>query len=278
MDNTSSNSYNKLIDNINKSINLFNNFKEDIDNYDLTKTNNIKEELKKFDIMCKRIQKTSDLCNYYNTDMKNILNVKNIQLNNKHNVLFPLIKNNIIKYIENKNTIPVKQKTNTVSIIKDNKNNYCKIDVIEVYSSSEVKNSPIYYIKDTDEFAIKINNKLMKGNIGICYDKTEKDTENLMECTNIKCNIEDCRYYHKEVKDNNQVNFMNYSWNYIKKNKHNPTSAYKKNKNVRFVGSRDTLNSDLLYTNKNEKKLRNSQLIHDILIYQVLANYLSSSC
>ena len=46
--------------------------------------------------------------------------------------------------------------------------------------------------------------------------------------------------------------------------------------NTRFLGSKDTLLQDLKYTNQDEKQLRNSQFIHDLLIYQVLSNYLKT--
>jgi asparagine synthetase B (glutamine-hydrolysing) len=76
---------------------------------------------------------------------------------------------------------------------------------------------------------------------------------------------------------------MNYSWIYSTTHKTQPikkiNGAYQfvnnDKDNTRLLGSRDSILTDLLYTSENEKKLRSSQLIHDILIYQILSNYLN---
>jgi hypothetical protein len=44
--------------------------------------------------------------------------------------------------------------------------------------------------------------------------------------------------------------------------------------NSRFIGSLNTLMEDLPYSSTNEKDLRNSQLMHDILLFIVLSEYL----
>ena len=79
---------------------------------------------------------------------------------------------------------------------------------------------------------------------------------------------------------NEVKNFPNYSWKYIYKNKMGKQCVNKiisKNdiENTRHIGSLNSLNEDLVLTDINEKKLRNSQLMHDILIYQILNKYLS---
>lgn len=213
----------------------------------------VKENIIKFDKQCKILKNILDTCmdiNYNNKELFNcnILNIKNKIIDNNKN-------NNTIndKYIEYK---PI------LSDSPDNK--IINLPVICVDSEDEIKNSPIYYLKKQKQFCIKINNNIIKGNIGNIYHKKHKNKVKVNKCEKIFCNKKNCYFYH----DNR--NFMNYSWIQSIKSIKNPLNKY----NTRLLGSADTLLNDLLYVNKNEKDLRNSQLMHDILIYQVLSNYI----
>ena len=121
----------------------------------------------------------------------------------------------------------------------------------------------IYYIQDTKEYCIKINNKIIKGNIGNIFSDNDPNINKIKKCNKLYCNKlyhnkKDCRFYH----ENQEIrNFPNYSWKHIKKNK---LGKIKTNKNIisyekydlentRFIGSLDTLSEDLIFTNISEK-------------------------
>jgi hypothetical protein len=131
---------------------------------------------------------------------------------------------------------------------------------------------------------MKINNKVIKGNIGNIFSETEKNQTNTKKCNKIYCNNhhynkKECKFYHANL---DIRNFPNYSWKQIKKNKLGKINLKNNNinyetydlENTRFIGSLDSLSEDLSFSNKFEKELRNKQLMHDILLYQLLEQYL----
>ena len=64
---------------------------------------------------------------------------------------------------------------NEINKIKTNKkNNFLEVDSISVRTEKDIPNTHIYYIESTKEYGIKINNNLVKGNLGIIYNKNEK--------------------------------------------------------------------------------------------------------
>jgi hypothetical protein len=284
-----------LTDNLNNIIAKFNNFVININTYkNVESINFIRLDIIKFGILCNKLDEITQRCNFIQKNIINIVNLKIIDisdntdsinrvLTNKFTNEYSLLVNNNVHIINNnlqtKNIIP----NNTNNIDSNNINNkLINIPVCVVENESVIKNSPIYYITNTNEFAIKINNNLIKGNIGNIFDKKQdKDKFNIMKCNNSICNTVNCKFYHDSSNnnfDNNNYyirNFMNYSWNHIKYNKNNQINYLNNKKNTRFIGSRDTLIQDLVYATPNELDLRNSQLMHDILIYQVLNNYIN---
>lgn len=287
----------ELTDNLNNIIKKFNNFVVNIDTYEnIDKLNDVKLDIINFGLICNKLDEISSKCNFIQNNIINIVNLKIIDIcENKYNLCkvlnnnkMPydlLINNNINTEIYN---IKLESKTENKQIINNLPNlqieekNIMDIPVIMVDNESQINNNPLYYIKSSKEFAIKINNNLIKGNVGNIYDKKEHNKINIMKCRTINCNKLNCKYYHDNTNnnfDNNNSyirNFMNYSWNYIKTDKLNQINYYNNKKNNRMLGSRDNIMNDLLYTNENEKDLRHSQLMHDILIYQILNNYLEN--
>jgi len=288
----------ELTDNLNNIIKKFNNFVVNIDTYeDIDKLNDVKLDIVNFGLICNKLDEISSKCNFIQNNIINIVNLKIIDIcENKYNLCKVLNINNDIPYDllinNNINTeiynIKLESKTENKQIIDNLPNlqieekNIMDIPVIMVDNESQINNNPLYYIKSSKEFAIKINNNLIKGNVGNIYDKKEYNKINIMKCNTLNCNILNCKFYHDNTNnnfDNNNSyirNFMNYSWNYVKTNKLNQINYYNNKKNNRMLGSRDNIMNDLLYTNENEKDLRHSQLMHDILIYQILNNYLEN--
>ena len=228
----------------------------------------IRNQIIQFDNEYKQMIKLVNICKEINDNNKelfncNILNIKNKLINNTNN----LIKDTEL-YVDYKSIIPE---------IQDNQyDNILKIPVIYVNTEDDIKNTPLYYIKDKEQFGLKINNNIITGNIGNIFNKSDNQKNKTKKCHKLFCNKDNCYFYHTDR------NFMNYSWIYSTTHKTQPikkiNGVYQfvnndKN-NTRLLGSRDTILTDLLYTDKHEKNLRNSQLMHDILIYQILSNYL----
>lgn len=231
----------------------------------------------------------------YDNQIKQLTNTLDMINNLKNNI--KLIYNNKILNIKNKMGLNEKENNlydynykielkNITNLDKFKNKNYTKCPVIIINEKQLplIINSPIYYIQDTKEYCIKINNKIIKGNIGNIFSDNDPNINKIKKCNKLYCNKlyhnkKDCRFYH----ENQEIrNFPNYSWKHIKKNK---LGKIKSNKNIisyekydlentRFIGSLDTLSEDLIFTNISEKKLRNKQLMHDILLYQLLDQYL----
>jgi len=272
-----------FINNINEidSINEFNTMYAKIKNYEnnIIKINKtiqkiilVKDSLNIVlnNYILKKINKTQIYKLNDNNNIKNNskLTPKNTTKNNK-NISKDSIKPNI--------NINYKNITND---IRYNNINFVKFPVINISIDNLdiIENTPIYCINETQQYCIKINNNLIMGNIGNIYSK-KNDAEKINKCKYTDCNNKfyekECRYYHNNI----NRNFTNYSWNHINKNKDgkldikNHIIKYDED-NSRFIGSLNTLMEDLPYSSTNEKDLRNSQLMHDILLFMILSEYL----
>lgn len=240
--------------------------------------------LDKYDYQIHQLNNTINMINNLKNNIKLIYNNK--ILNIKHNLK---LNENIEVTLKSENIYNYDYKIdlkNITNLEKFKNKNYAKCPVIEI-SEKQIPliiNSPIYYIDETKEYCIKINNKLIKGNIGNIFSETEKNQIKTKKCNKIYCNNsyfnkKECKFYHKDL---DIRNFPNYSWKQIQKNKLGKINLKKNNinfetydlENTRFIGSLDTLSEDLTFTNIFEKELRNKQLMHDILLYQLLDQYL----
>jgi hypothetical protein len=244
---------------------------------DITKIEEIYKKIKKYEESIKYIKNIINSIDSLIQNIKQIYNYKLLKIKTT-------ICNKKKEYIEDKYTVEYKNITNKKEY--DNKN-YMKCPVINISKENInlIINTPIYYIVDTNEYCIKINNKLIKGNIGNIISETETNKKlgiKIKKCKKINCDNsfyhKECNFYHKgDIR-----NFPNYSWKYSNSNKfgnlikknNQLINNNKDNENTRFIGSLDNLHCDLQLTNKNEKKLRKKQLMHDILLYQILDQYL----
>jgi hypothetical protein len=122
------------------------------------------------------------------------------------------------------------------------------ISVLEVESSELVPSTPLCWIKDKNEFAIRIDGHLISGNIGEIYTKKDiKDHQSLYK------------------KQDGILNFAASSWLYTNQPlTHN-------NRLMRHIGNRSTLYNDIrLYKHSNISYERLcAQLMHDILVFYV---------
>jgi hypothetical protein len=213
----------------------------------------------------------------------NLLNMKkehDIMLNNIKHIYESLLKNdNIIKNL----------------IFDDDKSDLINNTILcKNYDISNIINNNIYYIQDINQYCIKINNMILRGNIGNIYMKQMLTQNNLItnificnkfnECKNI-LNNEVCKFYHDplellKLKDKNIIsdafykkqisntkNFINTSWMYYNSFKN------KRNKHMRNFGSKAYLKYDIDYMKISKDKsimmdIENFklQVMHDILI------------
>lgn len=126
---------------------------------------------------------------------------------------------------------------------------------IECENFDNIQQTPMYFNKKTNEFGFKINNMLFSGNVGNIYTKNNKKIcEKVVKCSNKNCKRKKCKYIH----DGDVSNFMWYNWLF--------DNTAISNKNVRHIGSRDTLKLDINYVSDDEKKNLIKQNMHDILV------------
>lgn len=261
---------------------IYNNFKS------------LNDKINESDALTYNLEDISQTIDKYEKQLNNITNaVKSIEeIKNLIKFLYSKkikkLKNKILKNVDVNKINECEYKielTNITNCEKYKNKKYCKLPVIIISEKhiESIVNSPIYLIKETNEYCIKINNKLIKGNIGNIVDKKNVDKK-IKKCNRLYCDKtyygkKKCKFYHigKDVR-----NFPNYSWSSITKNKLGSIKIYNNNiinnnydlENTRFLGSLSTLNEDIALTNKFEKELRNSQLMHDLLLYQILDQYL----
>jgi len=152
---------------------------------------------------------------------------------------------------------------------KININPDIKIPVVIVQKEEFIPTSFIYYIEETQQFAVNINGFNIKGNLGNILEYGNEKTS-LCEYRSECKTINKCKYYHPPedyIKLNIPIvhqirNFTVGSWIYSKKNniKYN-----------RHIGNGASLHSDIENLKKDsyieEIETRKSQMIHDILVY-----------
>jgi len=161
----------------------------------------------------------------------------------------------------------------------------------ELESLDEIPNTNIYWISSINQFAVRINGVLFRGDIGNIFNKNDQNQIGIEKCCHGKnCkNLKTkhgCKFYHDpfdllmngllDTSDEKTKicskyrNWSNSSWIY--------TSDFIKpsNLNMRHIGNRATLNEDLILLKKSIKYKDSidkyqSQIMHDILV--VLATH-----
>lgn len=148
--------------------------------------------------------------------------------------------------------------------------------VIEVDTLDKVPNTNLYYVKSLSQFAVKINESIIRGNLG---DIFQGDGPQIKECNNKNCSSPLCKKWHDPVKHDFKFksiyfedksnyaraqirNFSTKNWVYTDK---------KYIKNMRHLGSRSTFIMDLNYIDENEKNMIVGQSMHDILMCIAIA-------
>lgn len=146
-----------------------------------------------------------------------------------------------------------------------------------------VPNSKLYWVENIKQFVIRINDILIRGNVGNTYTKTDKHMKNIIKCKfKSECKKSKCQYYHDPlelVKDNIIVdkpiirNYTNKSWLFT------PLKINEKNKNMKHLGSGDSLKLDIDKFTKVDKQIIDNEIdmlinqsMHNLLILMALSN------
>ncbi len=152
-----------------------------------------------------------------------------------------------------------------------------------VKNINEVPNSKLYWVENIKQFAIRVNNILIRGNVGNTYTTKISHIKNTIKCKfGPECDefisgseSPNCTYYHDPlelVKDNIEVNkpiirnYTNKSWLFTQ------TEINNKNKYMKHLGSRDSLKTDVYKLIKANKNIVNNEI--DMLINQSMHNLL----
>lgn len=138
-----------------------------------------------------------------------------------------------------------------------------ELDVVVVNSIDDVPNAKLYYVNDLGQFCIKVNEMVLRGNIGNIYGRNENIVY-VNKCMYGKdCNRGfDCPFYHDPIDvpwSNNIRNFTYNSWLY----------------QSRGIGNRQTLLFDINNITKDMKEIIYAQTMHDVLLSLVMEKYAS---
>jgi hypothetical protein len=179
--------------------------------------------------------------------------------------------------------------------------NEVNINIKYIDSIDEIPSVPIYWVKNINQFAIRINDTILRGNVGNIYNsssiRSNESTnqtiicKNKNTCKNLFNNIT-CKFYHdpmdllKLFTDNKisneqfekyktkHRNFINTSWLYTDQPFTN------KNKTLRQFGSKFTLKNEIDIMKLDNSKINSDkidnfkqQTIHDLLICMGLNQY-----
>lgn len=166
-----------------------------------------------------------------------------------------------------------------------------KVNVKEVENCSDIPNTPLYWVRSLNQFALHINGVIFRGNIGNIYPSSGNSGVHVKKCKHKnECTFllggKKCRFYHdpaqvKILYDRGHISedvFEQYKGihrNYTNASFLYTTDARKnKNKMMRFVGNRNTLYNDLLVSKyKNDIQWSDSyqsQAFHDLLVVMAI--------
>ena len=153
-----------------------------------------------------------------------------------------------------------------------------KDEVHVVEDESNISNTKLYYVKNINQFAIKINKVLIRGNIGNIsqFDQSIVNSKNpnVITCKYTLCEDDSCSFYHDPLLHKNKPaavrNFTNSQMMY------SSSKRCASNRNMNHVGHRNTLKIDIEKISKMEiQKLQNELDIHQSRSMHFLLTHLS---
>jgi hypothetical protein len=121
---------------------------------------------------------------------------------------------------------------------------------ISVPSEEFIPDAFLYYIRNTDEYGIKIQGCVIKGVI-----RDIAATRRAVPCPRRECADSKCTWGHVGTIAFSPSNFL-----------YTREPLQQKNLHMRHVGSRDTLRFDIANATRAELAARNAQTMHDLLV------------
>lgn len=227
-----------------------------------------------------------------NTYIKRASNITNNNCNseNEFMLMITYLENTLLfikyKYEQTHTTVNKIEKT---SILKN-------VNNMSLYEQS-ANQINLNKINELDQYSIKINNLVLRGNLATIYDRKLLHNDKVMAHQVVQCINKNkcknilkqtyCKYFHdpldlfelktaKLISDefynltiNFTRNFSNTSWIY---------SPNSKNPNLRLIGSKNSLLNDiklikLSKSYKDNVEIMKQQVMHDLLILLVLSEY-----
>lgn len=155
-----------------------------------------------------------------------------------------------------------------------------------------VPNTKLYWVENIKQFALRVNDIIIRGDIGNIYTKCDIrnkcSVENISKCWfGAECTSKKCSYYHDPlelVKNNIKVDipiirhYTDNSWLFI------PTDIKDNNKNMKHLGNRNSLKVDIIKFSKADKKIVDNEIsmminqtMHNLLILLALSQNKSTS-
>lgn len=141
-------------------------------------------------------------------------------------------------------------------------------DIVRVKNISEVKNTKLYFVENINQFSIRINNIVFRGNIGnIVDDRIKTKACSFQEL----CKNNDCAFYHDPIKTG-KFEIQNFSnENFI----YNKNIVTRRNSNMLQIGSRDSLINDSKKIKAEYFDKHNSIVMHFLLTHLAAQRALS---
>ena len=220
----------------------------------LKKANNI-DELENYKQQILYINYISDKLNY-GVHMINLIKTENAELYN--NKIMQLFNSSTIQQpLEIKKIQPIvtiaQHKTQLYKEIRE----YGIININTIKKEFEIPNVNLYFITDSKEFGIRINNNLITGNLMNVLSKNEQ--YNIHKCNNENCDNKNCKYYHKYAKNKNFNDMKYYERNLL-------DYEYR---NLLFT-SKHKIKQELPKLSPEFIEYRKHKLMHELLLFQIM--------
>jgi hypothetical protein len=135
------------------------------------------------------------------------------------------------------------------------------LPVVAVATEDFIPDSPLYYIRSSDEFAVRINGSLIRGRI-----RDFSSGASSVKCRRgASCREEGCQWGHptdrtEDGRSRALVTWSPGSWIYTDR------ALEKKNLHMRHIGSRNSLLPDIQAATRSEMADRAQQTAHDLLV------------
>lgn len=130
------------------------------------------------------------------------------------------------------------------------------LHAVEVPSEEFVPDSPLYYIRNTGEWGVRIGGTLVSGGIGEIKRGGRGNDHSHIPCS---CNRHGCPKWH--IAAGRPRDWLQSHWIYTDR------SLHSSNAQMRHFGSRRTLRGDILGARDSEIQTRAKQTAHDLLVY-----------